>query len=183
MEPSTQIATINSVAGINVKRERIQDANVISEIESIVKAKEGSLTLISGQTGSGKSTLAKSIIKKLAKDYKVVALAENEIISDEIVRINHIGADATSFMQRCGVDFMLVDELRSSQHVEVILNLLDSGISVIATIHGHEAKSAISHMKILFLSSGEDDDERSEMNDRIEFLIANELVHVVQIGY
>ena len=133
-----------------------------SILRNLVQSKSG-LILVTGPTGSGKSTTMASMINEINKTrYGHILTLEDPIEfthEDKRCMITHkeIGQDIPTFNDglkaafKENVDVVLIGEIRDAESMQSALNLAESGVLVLATLHTLDAantvKRAISFFK------------------------------------
>ena len=114
-----------------------------------------SLILVTGPTGSGKSTTMASMINEINKTrYGHILTLEDPIEfthEDKRCMITHkeIGQDIPTFNDglkaafKENVDVVLIGEIRDAESMQSALNLSESGVLVLATLHTLDAANTV----------------------------------------
>tara|TARA_B100000674_G_C37955456_1_gene969367 strand:+ start:298 stop:1329 length:1032 start_codon:yes stop_codon:yes gene_type:complete len=123
-------------------------------LRKLVQAKSG-LILVTGPTGSGKSTTMATIVNEINNTrYGHILTLEDPIEfthDDKKCMITHkeVGQDIPSFNEglkaafKENVDVVLVGEIRDAESMQSALNLAESGVLVLATLHTLDAANTV----------------------------------------
>ena len=132
-----------------------------SVFKKLVQSKSG-LILVTGPTGSGKSTTMATMINEINKTrYGHILTLEDPVEfthEDNRCMITHkeIGQDIPTFNEglkaafKENVDVVLVGEIRDAESMQSALNLAESGVLVLATLHTLDASNTVKRVVSFF---------------------------------
>lgn len=146
-------------------------------VDKIVASHSG-LVLVTGPTGSGKSTTMASMINEINRMRcgHILTLEDPvEFIHDDkkcMITHKELGKDILTFNDglmaafRENVDVVLVGEIRDAESMQSALNLAESGVLVLATLHTLDAANTVKRVVSLF---------REEMREIVRIRFAQNL--------
>ena len=129
-----------------------------AEIKEVIKSRPYGIVLVVGKTGDGKSTTLASMVKEVCDGTRKVVTAENPveylIPGAEQVEIQETregvaaaagqrtwGNVLRSFL-RSDPDVIVIGEIRDQETAEIAIRAAQTGHTVFATLHVHDAASA-----------------------------------------
>ena len=125
-----------------------------SVLKKLIQSKSG-LILVTGPTGSGKSTTMATMINEINKTRCGHILTLEDPVEftheDNLCMITHkeVGQDIPTFNEglkaafKENVDVVLVGEIRDAESMQSALNLAESGVLVLATLHTLDAANTV----------------------------------------
>jgi twitching motility protein PilT len=160
--------------------------NLPSELNRLADLKRG-LVLITGTTGSGKSTTLATVIEKINKTRPLHVITVEDpiefVYNDDksIIEQRGIGMHASNFGKalraalREDPDVIVVGELRDLETAEIVMQAVNTGHLVFATVHTLDARETIDRMIALFPTK-EQNRVRIDLATNIEAVISQRLL-------
>lgn len=162
----------------------LKELNLPSSVSNFVDTERG-LLLISGPTGSGKTTTIAAIVNEInQRYYKHIVILEDTIEyihqnHNSIITYREIGIDSPDYCQalkdvlRMRAHVVVVGEVRTSEEMDVVLSLAESGHFVICSLHaGLGVAHTIERVISLFAS---------EYQDFIRYRLSNVLEGIISM--
>jgi twitching motility protein PilT len=163
-----------------------EELNLPSELNRLVELSRG-LVLITGTTGSGKTTTLATVIEQINKTRPLHIITVEDPIefvhNDDrcIIEQRGIGLHASSFAKalraalREDPDIIVVGELRDLETAEIVMQAVNTGHLVFATVHTLDARETIDRMIALFPTK-EQNRVRMDLATNIEAVISQRLL-------
>jgi twitching motility protein PilT len=159
----------------------MQDLGVPENIKNVLGLREG-LILVCGTAGSGKSTTIQSMIEHINENFiKHVLTIENPIEyvyedKKSIITQRELGKDTLTMDKalnsaiRMDVNVVMVSEVNSYEELDDLLNLVETGHLVIASMQTRDASQTVERMVSYY---------PPDMRKRAQDRIANDLIAIL----
>jgi len=164
----------------------IEELSLPTALHKLTHLRRG-LVLITGTTGSGKSTTLSTIIEEINKTYRhhiitiedPIEFVHNDLKS--IVEQREVGTHTKSFSlalraaMREDPDIIVVGEIRDLATAESILQAVNTGHLVFATLHTLDARETIDRLIAIF-PTDEQNRVRETLSATIEAVVSQRLI-------
>ncbi|MBT8344228.1 MAG: PilT/PilU family type 4a pilus ATPase [Sulfurovum sp.] len=164
----------------------IEELNLPKALHKLTHLRRG-LVLITGTTGSGKSTTLSSIIEEINTTYPHHIITIEDPIeyvhndAESIVEQRELGLHTTSFSRalraamREDPDIIVVGEMRDIATAESILQAVNTGHLVFATVHTLDARETVDRIIAIFPNE-EQNRVRETLASTLEAVISQRLI-------
>lgn len=150
---NSRVASVRDISTLNIRISREFKGCAESLTEAALNGCKG--MLIAGSPSSGKTTILRDLTRLLANGGRRVSLIDER---DEIAAVhngcaqNDVGSSCDIFssypkdvailtaLRTMSPDYIILDEVGSTQEIEAIENGLNSGVRFIASVHANEER-------------------------------------------
>jgi twitching motility protein PilT len=161
--------------------------------EKLLQFRSG-LVLISGATGTGKSTTLAMLVQEWNRmgHFRIITVEDPieyvfPLADGSLITQRGLGEDVASFADglkyglRQDPDIILVGEIRDPETARMASNASETGHLVLSTVHGNDAKGAISRLIDLFPISNQQE-IRAQLSNCLKAIVCQQLLPSSLVG-